>query len=287
MITSPSGRQYVGSTINFIKRWYSHKAELRKGTHHSQPLQFAFDKYGLDNLKFVRLLICRPADMLMFEQRAIDILKPAYNACPTAGNRLGTKHSDETRAKMVANHSHHPPSKYQIERIIQCNKERGQSPASRAKIAASQRGGKGSPGKRSPEFCAKISAIRMGKKPVNCFENIATDQEKAEIVKLYLAGVNQTKLKKLYHTKHDVISQILTAAGVKILPMGGRLKTVAAPAELIAAEYLAGMSIEALTRKFFACRRVIRRILIQNGVPIKKRGRQKRARSCKTALERI
>ena len=58
-------------------------------------------KYG-DNLKFVPLLVCASTDLVFYEQRAIDVLKPRYNISPTAGSPLGVIHSRETRAKISA-----------------------------------------------------------------------------------------------------------------------------------------------------------------------------------------
>ncbi|MCI0146684.1 GIY-YIG nuclease family protein [Paraburkholderia sediminicola] len=102
-ITSPSGKQYVGSTVRFKQRWKVHICELRKGTHHSRALQFAANKYGVEALVFARFLsVPSKEDLIAYEQIVIDTLKPAYNMCPVAGSILGFKQSDETRAKLRA-----------------------------------------------------------------------------------------------------------------------------------------------------------------------------------------
>lgn len=268
-IKSPSGGFYVGSAVNFNMRWYMHKSHLRRGIHHSRALQRACNKYGLENLSFIRLLVCRPSDLLMFEQRAIDILKPNYNSCLIAGSRLGTKQSDEARAKMSANSPRRSPSKDQRERTAKSNRERVWSASAREKAASAKRGGKGSPGKRSPEFRTKISAIRTGKKPSNCFENIASDQIKSEIIALYASGKGTATLKKIYHTHDDAIRNIVIGAGIKIHPLGSRAKSIITDAKLIVSEYLDGKSVDFIVRKYGAGRREIRRVLISEGITIR------------------
>ena len=121
-ITSPSGGQYIGSAVNIRLRWHTHKIALRKGTHRNPKLQNAWNKHGEENIEFAIYELCGSLDLLIYEQRAIDKLKPRYNICKVAGNTLGlkwseeskkrqserlygSKHTDETRAKMSASHT--------------------------------------------------------------------------------------------------------------------------------------------------------------------------------------
>lgn len=101
MIASPSGKRYIGSSVNFNKRRTKHWGMLRRGEHHCTRLQSAWNKHR-DKLKFVILLKCRAIDVLFYEQRAIDILKPEYNLAKTAGTRSGVKWSDDARARHKA-----------------------------------------------------------------------------------------------------------------------------------------------------------------------------------------
>ena len=101
-ITSPSGKIYIGSAKDFDYRWSKHSYDLRKQNHHCKPLQSACQKYGFENLTFSKLLICKPEDLLFYEQRALDRYKPAYNICKIAGSALGVKRTPEVRAKMIA-----------------------------------------------------------------------------------------------------------------------------------------------------------------------------------------
>ena len=101
VITAPSGKRYVGSAVNFARRWQVHRARLKAGTHHNRPLQAAYDKHGLEGLSFARLIVCRPEQAVMYEQIALDALRPELNVAPQAGNTLGYRHTEETRAKFA------------------------------------------------------------------------------------------------------------------------------------------------------------------------------------------
>lgn len=100
-ITAPSGRCYIGSTIDFSIRKKRHECDLSKGIHHNSILQAAYNKYGKDGLIFKPILYCEPKDLLMYEQICIDGLNPEYNICKVAGHSMmGLKHSEETKQKI-------------------------------------------------------------------------------------------------------------------------------------------------------------------------------------------
>lgn len=63
---------YVGHSINIYKRWNSHKSLLRKGTHHSQYLQRAWNKYGEDNFEFIIFMVCELEESIKWEQYFLD-----------------------------------------------------------------------------------------------------------------------------------------------------------------------------------------------------------------------
>ena len=100
VITAPSGSQYVGSTVDFEKRWYRHRRDLLAGRHHTPGLRNAASKYGIDSLVFSKVVICRRGDLLLYEQIAIDAMAPKYNVCRVAGSCAGVKLSQETRRKI-------------------------------------------------------------------------------------------------------------------------------------------------------------------------------------------
>lgn len=91
ILNNTSGKRYVGSAVYFSARWGCHKRQLRAGTHHSAPLQRAWNKYGEAAFSFNKILVCRKEDLLLYEQHLIDALKPEYNVAKRAGSTLGVK----------------------------------------------------------------------------------------------------------------------------------------------------------------------------------------------------
>ncbi|MDD5688504.1 MAG: NUMOD3 domain-containing DNA-binding protein [Elusimicrobia bacterium] len=100
-----TGKVYIGSAVNFVKRKRCHISTLQSGTHRNDKLQKSFNKHGIDCFEFKLIVICSEKDLLMYEQLIIDYknsVKNGYNILPTAGNWYGRKHSEETKAKMKA-----------------------------------------------------------------------------------------------------------------------------------------------------------------------------------------
>lgn len=98
-----SGKVYVGSATNPRTRRHTHVSALRRGAHHSEYLQHAWNKYGEDAFVFE---IIEPVlfveDLIVREQYWIDTLRASqrkygFNISPTAGSPRGTKHREETR----------------------------------------------------------------------------------------------------------------------------------------------------------------------------------------------
>jgi group I intron endonuclease len=67
-------------------------------------MQHAWNKYGEDSFVFETLLYCASEDCIMYEQIYLDVYKPEYNMCKTAGSQLGYRHTDETKQKMSRAH---------------------------------------------------------------------------------------------------------------------------------------------------------------------------------------
>lgn len=102
IVNTVNGKRYIGSATDMHSRWNGHRARLRKGNHHSAYLQKSWAKHGPESFRFERLLLCEVADLLLFEQAAIDAGNPEYNAVRFAGSTLGFKLSPETKAKIAA-----------------------------------------------------------------------------------------------------------------------------------------------------------------------------------------
>jgi group I intron endonuclease len=94
---------YVGSAVNFKKRWNWHLKDLKGNRHSNSYLQNAWNKYGNDYFKFEIIECCEKEKLIEREQYWIDTLKcvrpNGYNLAPIAGNSLGIKRSAETREK--------------------------------------------------------------------------------------------------------------------------------------------------------------------------------------------
>lgn len=179
-ITTPSGRVYVGSAINFSSRWSGHKSRLRNRTHDNRILQAAWDKYG-DLLRFEKVIVCAPEQVLMYEQIAIDALKPAMNVLKVAGSSIGYRHTEETKAKFSARRGRsYTPEQIaaQAEKvrkplspenlaahIARMAKRRGRSPSPDTieKLRLANTGKKYGP--MSEKHKRKISAANKGRKP--------------------------------------------------------------------------------------------------------------------------
>jgi hypothetical protein len=95
---------YIGSTINLKQRKYDHFKTLINNKHCNRYLQRSYNKYGKENFRFVVLeYVIDPEILLKREQWWLDIFydkKHCYNINPTAGSRLGVKHTEKAKKKM-------------------------------------------------------------------------------------------------------------------------------------------------------------------------------------------
>jgi group I intron endonuclease len=172
IITSTSGKFYVGSAVNLYKRWALHRTHLKKGEHHCKPLQHAYQKYGLEGLAFKVLFICKKEDLLWYEQRTIDTLHPQYNTCLVAGSRLGQKNTESHNLSIGNGHR---GRKYGEEarmnmRLAHLGKKHGpMKEETKKKLSLSRQGNTARLGKKNSEFHnQRIS--EYSSKPVRCIE---------------------------------------------------------------------------------------------------------------------
>lgn len=113
-----TGDIYIGSAITgkMPNRFHKHLF----GFSGNKIVAAAVQKYGLSNFAFIVLeilpnVVSGPLgreenlppglDLLSLEDKYLNTLKPIYNIAPIAGNTLGVKHSDATKAKMKLNYS--------------------------------------------------------------------------------------------------------------------------------------------------------------------------------------
>lgn len=205
VITAPSGGQYVGSAVDFGARWRTHRHLLRAGKHHSRALQRAADKYGIEKLSFKIMIVCRKEDLIFFEQRTIDVLRPRYNSRPTAENMLGFRHSQVT-----------------IERCRKANLGRALSAERRIQISEQMKGNKFAAGKpRSPQVRAATSTKLKGRLKPSSPENRLTVADKNTALLLYKDGEPITAIAKIFGTDHRIMKRMLASMGATMRKKNG------------------------------------------------------------------
>ena len=103
---------YIGSAIDYIGRWASHKNLLLSNKHYNTKLQNSWNFYGKDNFIFEIVEYVSDRNNLIREQYYLDNLLFAFkndnrfhqlgfNTLRKAGNSLGYKHTKEAIEKMT------------------------------------------------------------------------------------------------------------------------------------------------------------------------------------------
>jgi len=103
IINKLNNKIYVGSTINFKKRWNKHKTELRHRKHHSKHLENAWHLHGEENFEFKILEeVTDLKNLVVKEQKYINLYNSfdennGYNICKFAETVKGVKRSEEEK----------------------------------------------------------------------------------------------------------------------------------------------------------------------------------------------
>lgn len=93
------GHFYIGSTQNFIKRYYTHINHIRTNKQSCTLLVRAINKYKEENFTFEIIEECLPEQVFNREQYYLDTLCPQYNIAKVAGSNLGIKRTEEVKLK--------------------------------------------------------------------------------------------------------------------------------------------------------------------------------------------
>lgn len=116
-ITSPTGRIYIGQSINIERRFN----EYRNAKCKSQPKLFnSLLKYGHINHKFEVLIECDESELNELEryyQELYNVLVFGLNCTMVSSNSRSGKHSDETKSKISKALTNKPKSKESIDKI--------------------------------------------------------------------------------------------------------------------------------------------------------------------------
>ena len=96
---------YIGSAVDLTKRlkYYFIPERLKRNLLKSRSLIYSsILKYDYNNFSLEILEYCESKDLITKEQYYLDLLKPEYNICKTAGNTLGRKFSEDTK-RLISN----------------------------------------------------------------------------------------------------------------------------------------------------------------------------------------
>lgn len=102
LVNKINGESYVGSSINLtnrFRRYYNINYLQGKILIDNSRIYRALLKYGYSNFSLEILEYCNNESLKIREQYYLDLLKPEYNICKTAGSMLGFKHSLKTLEK--------------------------------------------------------------------------------------------------------------------------------------------------------------------------------------------
>lgn len=94
-----TGSCYVGSAVNLKARLAAHKHSLRENRGAPPKLYRAWCKYGEAAFVFHTLIVCSRENTLLYEQLAIDAMKPRYNTRTLAHSNLGVRWTAATNQK--------------------------------------------------------------------------------------------------------------------------------------------------------------------------------------------
>lgn len=215
-----NGKIYVGSAVRLSRRWWTHRSDLRKGNHHSSKLQRSWAKHGEENFSFEVLLYAGRDDLIFYEQRAIDTLKPDYNICLTAGSCLGVKHTARQAELIRAAHLGSKRSAESRARMSQAQKALGRTGIDRALRQYWSRPENSKAGKPLPEH-HRLAIKRGSQKKVLMPEHLekleAARRRKAtlsydqvrEIRRLSRNGMKRPAISKLTGASVSCIGDIL------------------------------------------------------------------------------
>ena len=79
----PTGKEYVGSSINIVKRIREHFYRLERGAHRNRRLQNAYKKYGKVSFRSEVLLYCDQINLEVYGKKLIKKLQPEFNIVNT------------------------------------------------------------------------------------------------------------------------------------------------------------------------------------------------------------
>ena len=102
-VNKVNGNTYIGSSVNLSRRfrvYYDFSFLSVRIANSKSRIYSAILKHGYSNFQLEILEYCTKENAISREQYYIDLYKPEYNLNLTAGSRLGSTSSEESRLKM-------------------------------------------------------------------------------------------------------------------------------------------------------------------------------------------
>ena len=81
IVNKVNGKYYIGSSNNIHQRWNQHKSSSNNNCHKNSHFQSSWNKYGKDNFEFIIVEVCDVKDLLIIEQKYLDISKQEKKLC--------------------------------------------------------------------------------------------------------------------------------------------------------------------------------------------------------------
>lgn len=204
-----NGKVYIGSSNCVARRLREHKNALLRKAHGNSYLQNAWNKHGAVAFVFEPLLICAIEQVLFYEQLLIDGFKAVdritgYNRTPVAGNKTGSKHSVEAKAKMSVSAKKRKATEETKAKISIAGMGRKATEETKLKLSAAKKG-------RfvSAEEKAKISATKTGKPGAK-----HTEESKAKISRSHMGIVPSAESReKMRASRNAYVARMLKENG--------------------------------------------------------------------------
>lgn len=153
ILNTKTNKHYVGSAVDFEKRWKRHFTDLDKGVHHSIKLQRSYDKHGKD------AFVCKVIEELPYEKSLI-IERENYWITKYNSKEHGYNIADASFGDTLSNH---PKKKEIVSKISKSIKENN-SKLSKDEMNKRHGRAKAIKGKTIEEFYGIERAIEISKK---------------------------------------------------------------------------------------------------------------------------
>lgn len=165
-----NGKKYIGQSVNVKDRLYGHKAKLKSGKHKNNHLQFAVNKYGIENFKFYIITECEVEQLDFMECYYISTYKSdnadfGYNTEP--GGSRGLKiMSEQTKLKISEALQGRVFTEEHKSKIGEANRKRVISEETKQKMSNnhSDMSGQNNPRAIVPIYCPELDEYFWGAK---------------------------------------------------------------------------------------------------------------------------